>query len=227
MAWTKALLAAGVLAVGAAATAQTPAIASQAQTEPDACDATSSTARQFKFDGEASFAAASIRWAMTYDCTSILLYRLMPRHPPKPIRSKEDRLHPPPDNRPHTGAPVFYARIHSKHALSDTPDRPMWADQKTCPALLPVIEALQIALTPTLTGEGPVRDDRLYSTVDGASVVVWAAGIVYPLNNESHHFDSTYRTNLGTPTADWVEKTLKDLKPCLSPTQPTPDPPIP
>jgi hypothetical protein len=118
--------------------------------------------------------------------------------------------------------------VTRKSGYPEGPDQaPLWADQKTCPALLPAVEALEKALAPKLTGDGPVRDDSMSLTVDGAGVVVWAAGQVYPINNASHRFNVDYRTNLGTPTADWVEATLKELAPCLSPEKPAPVPPIP
>jgi hypothetical protein len=225
MAWLRAL-AAGVLISGAAS-AQTPSNPpAQLSAEPAACDATSTTARQFTFDGEVPFAGASIREAMTGYCTSILLYRLTPNVPHRNL-TRAQRLDPPSDDRPHIGAPVFYARIHGKQGYPEIDFPLLWADQRTCPALLPAVAALERALIPKLTGDGPVRNNQLYSTIDGASVTVWAAGMVYPLNNTSHHFDTTYRTNLGAPTADWVEATLKALRPCLSSVVPKADPPIP
>ena len=221
MGWTKALAAAGVLALGASAAAQTPA-------EPAACDATSTFARQLKFDGVAPFAGASIHESLTRDCAAVLLYRLTPKHTPRPVRSIEERRNPPPDNRPASGPPHFYARVSTRRGLSsDENAQLLWADQKTCPALLPAVEALEKALAPKLTGEGPVRNDDLAVTVDGSMIVVWAAGQVYPINNASHRFDVSYRTNLGTPTADWAQATLESLRPCLSAATPTADPPIP
>src|SRR5262245_58328739 len=114
MVTTKTLLAAAALALHAAASARAP----QPQAGPPACDATSPAARQFKFDGEAPFAGASIRRSMTFDCASILVYRLTPNVPYRDL-TKEKRLNPPPDNRPYTGAPVFYARIHAMPVPSD------------------------------------------------------------------------------------------------------------
>lgn len=191
-------------------------------TEPATCDATSTAARSVVFDGEAPFAGASIHEAMSLNCSSILLYRLMPGHLPRRM-SAEERRHPLPDNRPVTGTPVFFARIQTTQGYRAAESPALWADQRTCPALLPAVEALERALAPKLTGEGPVRDGQLYTMLDGATVEVWAAGLVYPLNNHSHSFETTYRTNVGTPTADWLKATLIALRPCLSPDRPTPD----
>jgi hypothetical protein len=205
-----------------------PTMAAQTTgTEPQACDASSNVARALKFDGETAFAGASISESPTRDCASILLYRLMPKLEERRLTIEQRRAGVR-DDRPSTGTPHFYARVHRKTGHSQETPRPFWADQKTCPALLPAIEALEIAMTPKLTGEGPARGGSIYSTIDGAQVTVWASGYVYPLNNLSHRFSVSYTTNLGTPTADWVEATLKQLAPCLSSTStPTPDPPIP
>ncbi|MDP3738961.1 MAG: hypothetical protein Q8R02_16325 [Hyphomonadaceae bacterium] len=184
-------------------------------------------ARGQKLDGEAPFAGATISYALARNCANIVLYRLTPKLAPRTL-TREQRMTRALDERPQTAAPHFYARVQQVPGYSDKPQPPpMWADQKTCPTLLPAIEGLERAMSPKFAGDGPVRNGSLSVTMDGAGVEVWAGGQSYPSDNIGNKFRTTFTTNVGTPTADWVEKTLKDLAPCLSLNEPTVDTPIP
>jgi hypothetical protein len=222
MGWARsAPLAIAMVMLSPAAMAQT----SSTPPSPTGCG----DARNVKLDGVLPFAGATISYALDHDCFNIVLYRLTPKLAERrltgdPIAARRQR-----DERSMTGPPHFYARIGSQPGYPRDPAPPpaMWADQMTCPALLPAIEALERAMAPKFAGDGPVRGGSMSVTMDGAGVEVWAGGLVYPSENRSHKFQITFNTNLDTPTADWVEKTLSDLKPCLSAGVPALDPPVP
>ncbi|HEX5007727.1 MAG TPA: hypothetical protein VFV70_11475 [Hyphomonadaceae bacterium] len=185
-------------------------------------------ARAAKLDGEVPFAGATINYALTRHCANIALYRLTPKLAERRIGGDPRMARMQRDDRPNTGTPHFYARVQQLPGYSTSPSPPpMWADQKTCPALLRAVKGLERAMAPKFTGDGPVRNGSIAVTMDGAGVEVWAGGQLYPSENIGHKYRMNFNTNLGTPTADWVEKTLKDIAPCLSPNEPVMDEPIP
>ena len=102
----------------------------------------------------------------------------------------------------------------------------LWADSRMCPAMLPVLRALQTLPPPRPSVPG-------IEPMPGADIV---DGVGYQLRVPAHFAGGGkvrsrlalgssdgqmwFYSNLGTPLADWVDKSLAALQRCWSPVEP-------
>lgn len=94
------------------------------------------------------------------------------------------------------------------------PDVILWADSRSCPAMRPVLDAMRAVASPhpQVPGIDPYGD----IIVDGAGYRLTATARF----DNGQDGDLTYRSNIGTPLAAWVDKSLAALARCWSAVEP-------
>lgn len=194
----------GLAAFGAKAEAQSP---------DASCGAAISSARERTFDDEAPFAEATRQPAMINGCTILTFYRLTPKLTPDGSRNLKDAKRFP---------PIFFARMVENGARSPGwSEKIGWADARTCPALAEAVKRMD-ALSPKFSGDAPARGVGGH-VMDGVGYHLWASGLAAPFDKLDYRYSLDITSNVGTPLAEWTERTVEAIRGCLKPD--TPEPP--
>jgi hypothetical protein len=107
------------------------------------------------------------------------------------------------------------------------PDGMLWADSSRCPAMLPVLRAMQ-ALPPPRPSVPGLEPNPGADMVDGVAYLLrvpahFAGGgdkVRTRFAFGSSDGQMWFSSNLGTPLADWVDHSLAALERCWSPVAP-------
>lgn len=112
-----------------------------------------------------------------------------------------------------TTAPAYVMRLTRRRL--QRPDELFWADSRTCPAMRPVLDTMRALESPhpQVPGIDPYGDIIL----DGAGYRL----TVRARFANGQDGDLTYSSNVGTPLAAWVGRSLAALAPCWSATAPS------
>lgn len=107
---------------------------------------------------------------------------------------------------------LFYAMRLTRTRFSQ-PDTVLWADSRTCPAVRPALAALGTLAMPRPSAPGidPPGD----MVLDGVGYALAMPGR-FAGGGEGQFSVSS---NIGTPLAAWVDRSLKALEPCWSPVE--------
>lgn len=114
---------------------------------------------------------------------------------------------------PYSTAPPAYTMRLTRRRFQQ-PDAIFWADSRTCPALRPVLDALRavVAPHPQVPGIDPYGDIIL----DGVGYRLKTMAR-FPNGQDG---DLSYSSNVGTPLAAWIDRSLAALARCWSATAP-------
>lgn len=109
-----------------------------------------------------------------------------------------------------SGDVISYRLRRTRVSLSAPPAR-FWADSRTCPAVRTVLERLHALRLPAIVPPG----------FEPAPTGILLDGVAYslnvPLEDRVGASRVSWKTNVGTPLATWVNESLKQLVPCWSP----------
>lgn len=114
------------------------------------------------------------------------------------------------------GSKDFWVAERTERDLSGQ-GGPLWADSRTCPALVPAMARLASLEPIRITPPGAPARELSNVILDGSAYEVAAQG-VYPAENAGGGVRLT--GNVDTPVARWVDDTLSALKPCWSASPP-------
>jgi hypothetical protein len=177
--------------------------------------------------------AGFLKEARDYSCRYFAVYRLFndnsSEKPPVPKASTGGYSPTCPDGwiltRPtqlyacapdlHGGTPRFVVRAVSKDKIET------WADQKTCPAIVPALQELERVVAPKFTGNGP-SPRVLQLTTDGTLYMLWAAGEVYPIPSGDNELTIHLRGKEGSPLGRWMDETTAAISNCFTSELPKP-----
>lgn len=114
---------------------------------------------------------------------------------------------------PRSSVAVYAMRITRRRLQQ--PDTIGWADSRNCPAMLPGLKAMRTLAVPHPTVPGMEQRPGI-SMLDGIGYRLWTQARFDGGGEGRLDFDS----NIGTPLAAWVDKSLGALARCWSAVEP-------
>jgi hypothetical protein len=120
--------------------------------------------------------------------------------------------------------PRFIARVVSSKTRAPGDWTEQWAEQTSCPAMEPALNALSGVVALRFTGNGPGGVLSTLPLDGGNHYALWARDTFYPTDLTFDRYSLEVSTNIGTPVARWIDKTLTDLAPCWTATRPVESP---
>eukprot|EP01037_Dinobryon_pediforme_P023631 gene23631-25129_t len=112
--------------------------------------------------------------------------------------------------RPYSSEPAAFTMRLTRRRF-EQPDAILWADSHTCPAVRPVLDAMRAVASPQprVPGIDPYGDILLDGTGYRLTTMARFAN--------GQDGELTYSSNIGTPLATWVDRSLAALARCWKP----------